>query len=232
MLDLYFWPTPNGFKITLFLEEASLPYNVKFVNIGRGEQFLADFLAISPNNRMPAIVDNAPAGGGAPLSVFESGAILLYLAEKTGKFLSHDTRERFHTLEWLFWQVGGLGPMFGQANHFSRYANEKIPYAIDRYSKEANRLLGVLDRRLAQAPFLAGDNYSIADMAAFPWAIGAERIGQSIDDFSCAKRWIETIRARPATSRAMAVGKERRANDLDEEAKRVLFGQTAQSEKR
>ena len=232
MLDLYFWPTPNGFKITLFLEETSIPYNVKFVNIGRGEQFAPEFLAISPNNRMPAIVDSEPEDGGAPITVFESGAILLYLAEKTGKFLSHNVRDRGRTLEWLFWQVGGLGPMFGQANHFMLYANEKIPYAIDRYGKEANRLLGVLDRRLAEAAFLAGDEYTIADMAAFPWAIGGEKIGQPLTQFSNVTRWADAIRARPATSRALSVGKERRAATLDEDAKRVLFGQTAEAGKR
>jgi GST-like protein len=167
MITLYYWPTPNGHKITIFLEEAGVPYRIFPVNIGEGEQFRPEFLAISPNNRMPAIVDDAPEDGGEPLSVFESGAILVYLAEKTGKFLPEDTRGRIRVLEWLFWQVGGLGPMAGQNHHFGRYAPQKIPYAIDRYVKETNRLYGVLDRQLAREPFLAGE-YSIADMAAYP----------------------------------------------------------------
>ena len=167
MIDLYYWPTPNGHKITIFLEEAGLGYTVKPVNIGKGEQFQPDFLAIAPNNRMPAIVDHTPADGGGPLSVFESGAILVYLAEKTGHFLPTDLRGRTTALEWLFWQMGGLGPMAGQNHHFAGYAPEKIPYAIDRYVKETNRLYGVLDRRLAKVPYVAGE-YSIADMAAYP----------------------------------------------------------------
>ena len=164
MIELHYWPTPNGHKITIFLEEVGLPYRIKPVNIGKGEQFQPDFLKIAPNNRMPAIVDLNPADGGAPLSVFESGAILTYLAEKTGRFLPHDPRGKAHVLEWLNWQMGGLGPMAGQNHHFSQYAPEKIPYAIDRYVKETNRLYGVLDRQLAKHPFVAGD-YSIADMA-------------------------------------------------------------------
>lgn len=170
MIDLYYWPTPNGHKITLFLEEAGLPYQIHPVNIGRGDQFKPEFLAIAPNNRMPAIIDHAPKDGGAPISVFESGAILLYLAEKTGLFLSADLRLRVQTLEWLFWQVGGLGPMAGQNHHFSQYAPEKIAYAIERYVKETNRLYGVLNKRLANRPFIVGE-YSIADMACYPWIV-------------------------------------------------------------
>ncbi|HTA64869.1 MAG TPA: glutathione S-transferase N-terminal domain-containing protein, partial [Xanthomonadaceae bacterium] len=169
MIDLYYWPTPNGHKITLFLEEAGLDYTIKPVNIGAGEQFAADFLAISPNNKMPAIVDRAPADGGAPISVFESGAILLYLADETGRFVPRDPRGRAACLEWLFWQMGGLGPMTGQYGHFNVYAPEKLPYAIERYTKEVHRLLDVLDRRLQASAFLAGDDYGIADMASYPW---------------------------------------------------------------
>src|SRR5919197_271476 len=179
MLDVYYWTTPNGHKITIFLEEAGLPYNIKAVNIGKGEQFKSEFLAVSPNNRIPALVDHAPTGGGKPIAVFESGAILLYLAEKTGKFLSHDLRVRTDTIQWLFWQMGNLGPMAGQNNHFSNYAQEKIPYAMDRYRNEVNRLYGVLNRRLADHQYLAGD-YSIADMASYPWVTIHERQHQNI----------------------------------------------------
>src|SRR5271165_6329044 len=203
MIDLYFWPTPNGYKITWMLEEVGLEYNIIPVNIGAGDQFKPEFLAISPNNRMPAIVDHEPAGGGAPVSVFESGAILLYLAEKTGKLIPADLRGRVEVLEWLFWQMGGLGPMAGQNHHFSQYAPEKIRYAIERYVKETNRLYGVLNKRLADRPFLAGD-YSIADMAAHPWIVPYERQGQNLDDFPHLRRWFETINNRPATIRAYA----------------------------
>ncbi|MCB8875576.1 glutathione binding-like protein [Acidisoma silvae] len=203
MIDLYYWTTPNGHKVTLFLEEAGLDYRILPVNIGRDEQFQPDFLKIAPNNRIPAIVDQAPAGGGAPISVFESGAILLYLAEKTGKFIASDLRERVATLEWLFWQMGGLGPMAGQNHHFNHAAPEKIPYAQNRYIKETGRLYGVLDRRLADRDFLAGD-YSIADMACYPWIVSHERQSQNLDDFPHVKRWHETIKARPATVRAYA----------------------------
>ncbi|MEJ2118095.1 MAG: glutathione binding-like protein [Alphaproteobacteria bacterium] len=227
MIDLYYWTTPNGHKITLFLEESGLPYRIVPVNIGAGEQFHPDFLAISPNNRMPAIVDHEPEGGGAPVSVFESGAILLYLAEKTGKFISADLRGRVEVLEWLFWQMGGLGPMAGQNHHFSQYAPEKIPYAIDRYVKETNRLYGVMNKRLADRDFLAGD-YSIADMAAYPWIVPHERQGQNLNDFPHLKRWFETIAARPATERAYARAKEVNTQAImTDEAKSVLFGQTA-----
>ena len=187
-----------------FLEEAELPYAIHPVNIGKGDQFEPDFLAISPNNRIPAIVDRDPAEGGAPISVFESGAILLYLAEKTGNFLARTSASRVATLEWLFWQIGSLGPMAGQNHHFRLYAPEKIAYAIDRYVKETNRLYGVLDKRLADRSFVAGD-YSIADMAIYPWIVPYENQGQKLDDFPHLKRWFETIAARPATQRAYAL---------------------------
>ncbi|MCK6551151.1 glutathione S-transferase N-terminal domain-containing protein [Myxococcota bacterium] len=228
-IDLYYWPTPNGWKITIFLEEVGLPYRVLPVNIGRGDQFKPEFLAISPNNRMPAIVDPDPRDGRTdPVVLFESGAILTYLAEKTGRFLPRDARGRAETMVWLFWQVGGLGPMAGQAHHFRQYADEKIPYAIDRYTKEVNRLYGVMERRLRTRPFLAGE-YSIADMAAFPWVVPYERQGQDLAQFPQLKRWFETIRARPAVERALAVGAELRSAPMDAEAKKVLFGQTAAS---
>ncbi|MEI9926674.1 MAG: glutathione binding-like protein [Sphingomonas sp.] len=230
MIELYYWPTPNGHKITLFLEEAGVPYQIHPVNIGAGDQFKPDYLKFSPNNRMPAIIDRAPAEGGAPISVFESGAILLYLAEKTGKFLPPDVRTRFETIEWLMWQMGGLGPMAGQNGHFGVYAPEKIPYAIDRYVKETNRLYGVLNRRLEGRPFIAGD-YSIADMACYPWIVPHEAHKQNIDDFPNLKRWFEAIAARPATIRAYEKGGEVRsyAAPMTDEARKVLFGQTAAS---
>ena len=201
MIDLYYWPTPNGHKVALFLEETAMPYRLVPVNIGKGEQFKPDFLAISPNNRMPAIVDHTPLAGGAPISVFESGAILLYLAEKSELYLPADVRGRTEVMEWLFWQVAGLGPMAGQNHHFSRYAPEKIPYAVDRYIKETRRLYGVLDRRLANRDYLAG-GYSIADMAAYPWVVPHEAQAQNLNDFPHVKRWFDTIKARPATIRA------------------------------
>ena len=232
MIDLYYWPTPNGHKITLFLEETGTPYRIVPIDIGKGDQFKPDFLEIAPNNRMPAIVDPEPKGGGAPVSVFESGAILLYLAEKTGRFLPQDLRGRTKVLEWLFWQMGGLGPMAGQNHHFSAYAPEKIPYAIDRYVKETNRLYGVLDRQLEGRDFIAGD-YSIADMAAYPWTVSYERQGQKLEDFPALKRWFEAIKARPATVAAYAKGEAiNRPTEMSEEAKKVLFGQTATSHKR
>lgn len=233
MIDLYYWTTPNGHKVTLFLEEAGLPYRIHSINIGKGEQFAPDFLAIAPNNRIPAIVDNDPAGGGAPVSLFESGAILLYLAEKTGRFLPADLRGRTEVLQWLFWQMGGLGPMAGQNHHFRNYAPEKIPYAIDRYVKETNRLYGVLDRRLADRRFVAGDDYTIADMASYPWIL-PEPQGQTIDDFPNLKRWRDEIAARPATARAYALVKQVNPNApgiRTEEERRILFGQTSGSQK-
>jgi GST-like protein len=204
MIDLYYWTTPNGHKITMFLEEAGLPYSIKPINISKDEQFAPDFLKISPNNRIPAIVDHEPKDSKGPLSVFESGAILLYLAEKTGKFISYDARVRLQTLEWLFWQMGGLGPMAGQNHHFNNYAPEKIPYAIDRYVKETSRLYGVLNKHLAERDFIAGD-YSIADMACFPWIAAYQRQQQSLVEFPHVKRWFASIHQRPATQRAYAL---------------------------
>ena len=227
MIDLYYWTTPNGHKITLFLEEAGLEYGIHPVNIGKGEQFQPAFLAISPNNRIPAIVDHAPADGGKPISVFESGAILLYLAGKTGKFIPKDLRGQVTTLEWLMWQMGGLGPMAGQNHHFANYAPEKIQYAIDRYVKETSRLYAVLDKRLAGRDFIAGREYTIADMACYPWVM-PDRQGQDIEDFPNLKRWLAAIRARPATARAYALVKQvnPQAGGIRTEAERkVLFGQ-------
>ncbi len=207
MIDLYYWTTPNGHKITLFLEECELPYRLIPVNIGKGEQFQVDYLRISPNGKIPAIVDTAPADGGEPLPMFESGAILLYLAEKSGRFLPSDPRGRWEALEWLFWQMAGLGPMAGQNLHFTQFAPEPVPYAIDRYVKETARLYGVLNQRLADRPFIAGE-YSIADMACYPWTVPHERQRQNLDDFPHLKRWFEAIAARPATRRAYARAQE------------------------
>ncbi|MDE1165901.1 MAG: glutathione binding-like protein [Pseudomonas sp.] len=204
MIDLHYWTTPNGHKITLFLEEAGLAYNVHPVNIGKNEQFEPAFLKISPNNRIPAIVDTAPADGGAPISLFESGAILLYLAEKTGLFIAQDLRGREETLQWLFWQMGGLGPMAGQNHHFNAFAPEKIPYAMKRYIDETARLYGVLDKRLADREFVAGNDYSIADMAIYPWIVPYERQSQDLNSFPNLKRWFDNVKARPATVRAYA----------------------------
>jgi GSH-dependent disulfide-bond oxidoreductase len=227
MIDLYYWPTPNGRKITVMLEEVELPYKVIPVDIGRGAQFAPEFLAISPNNRMPAIVDHEPLGGGGPLSIFESGAILVYLAEKTGQLMPSDTRGKYEVLQWVFWQMAGLGPMAGQTHHFREYAPEKIPYAIDRYTNEINRLYGVMDRTLEQRPYLAGE-YSIADIAAWPWVVPWKVQGQNMDDFPHLKRWFDAIAARPAVARGRAVGRELpRKNPMDDEARKVLFGQSA-----
>jgi GST-like protein len=227
-IGLYYWPTPNGWKISIMLEECGLPYEVKLVNIGKGEQFAPAFLKISPNNRMPAIVD--PDGpDGEPISVFESGAILQYLARKTGLFYGSNERQRASVEEWLFWQIGGLGPMAGQAQHFRQYAADKIPYAIDRYTNEVNRLYGVMDRRLAHHAYLAGD-YSIADMACVGWARGWERQGQDLEQFPYFARWLEAVLARAAVQRGLEVAGELRQNvDLsrDDEARKVLFGQKA-----
>jgi len=227
-IDLYYWPTPNGWKISIMLEECALPYQVRYVNIGKGEQFAPDFLKISPNNRMPAIVD--PDGpGGAPISVFESGAILQYLARKTGRFYGSNAREQVAVEEWLYWQVGNLGPMAGQSNHFRNYAAEKIPYAIERYTNEVNRLYGVMNRRLADREYLAGP-YSIADMACIGWAKGWERQGQNIAKFPHFSRWLDAVLSRPAAKAGLAVDMADRPKvDLakDEEARKVLFGQTA-----
>jgi GST-like protein len=205
MIDLYYWTTPNGHKISLFLEEAGLPYRIHPINIGKDEQFQPHFLKISPNNRIPAIVDHQPADGGEPLSLFESGAILLYLAEKTGRFIPQDPRGRQECLQWLFWQMGGLGPMAGQNHHFNRFAPEKLPYAIQRYVKETARLYGVLDKRLADRAFVAGAEYSIADMAIYPWIDRHVWQEQNLDDFPHLRRWYLAIQARPATVRAYAL---------------------------
>ncbi|AGI24164.1 glutathione transferase [Pseudomonas sp. ATCC 13867] len=230
MIELYYWPTPNGHKITLFLEETGLDYRIHPVDISAGDQFKPDFLAFSPNNRMPAIIDTAPTDGGEPITVFESGAILVYLAEKTGQFLPSDVRGRKTVLEWLFWQVGGLGPMAGQNHHFVQYAPEKLPYAMQRYVNETNRLYGVLDRRLKKVPFLGGEHYSIADMASYPWVVPWERQQQDLDDFPHLKRWFETIATRPATVRAYEKGKPFQSRpSVTEEGKKILFGQTAAS---
>lgn len=228
MIELYYWPTPNGHKITMFLEEAGLDYIIHPVDISAGDQFKPEFLAFSPNNRMPAIIDTMPADGFEALTVFESGAILVYLAEKTGRFLPKDDRGRKTVMEWLFWQVGGLGPMAGQNHHFGQYAPKKIPYAIDRYVKETNRLYGVLDRRLADRIYLAGDDYTIADMASYPWVVPWRRQQQNLDDFQNLRRWFETVRARPATMRAYAKGEPYSNRPaVTEEGKKILFGQTA-----
>ncbi|WP_373541577.1 glutathione binding-like protein [Chamaesiphon sp.] len=200
-IELYYWPTPNGHKITIFLEEANLEYQIFPINIGAGDQFQPDFLKIAPNNRMPAIIDRAPTDGGAPISVFESGAILQYLAEKIGKFLPTSLRERQTVMAWLFWQMGGLGPMAGQNHHFVQYAPEKIPYAIDRYVKETARLYGVLDRQLANKDYIAGD-YSIADMACYPWIVPHEKQHQNLADFSNLQRWFVRMQSRPAVINA------------------------------
>ena len=226
-IELYYWPTPNGWKISIMFEECGLPYTVHSVNIGKGDQFKPDFLAISPNNKMPAIVD--PDGpGGEPISIFESGAILQYLGRKTGRFYPTDERRRVEVDQWLFWQMGGFGPMLGQAHHFRIYAPESIPYAIDRYTNETNRLYGVLDRRLAGRDFVAGE-YSIADMAIFPWAKLWERQGQDIEQFPNVRRWLDANLARPAVQRGLAVNAaDRAATNMDDPAVRaVLFGQRA-----
>jgi GST-like protein len=227
-IDLYYWPTPNGQKVSIMLEECALPYNLHIVNIGKGDQFKPEFLAISPNNRIPAIVDpNGP--GGQPISIFESGAILQYLGRKTGQFYPTDERKRVAVEEWIFWQVGGLGPMSGQANHFRIYAPEKVEYGINRYTNEVNRLYGVMDRQLAKHEYLAGE-YSIADMASVGWVKGHDRIGQKLEDFPHLKRWYEALMARPAVERGIAAGadapnKYNLATDKDAQA--VLFGQKA-----
>lgn len=226
MIDLYYWTTPNGHKITMFLEETTTPYTMHPVNIGKGDQFKPEFLKISPNNRIPAIIDHAPADGGAPISIFESGAILLYLAEKTGRYIPKDIRGRTDVLQWLFWQVGGLGPMAGQNHHFASYAPEKLPYAIDRYVRETSRLYGVLDKQLANRDFIAGE-YSIADIASYPWIVSHEKQQQNLDDFPNLKRWFEVIAARPATIRAYEKAKiiNTQPTINSEEARKTLFGQ-------
>jgi len=225
-IKLYYWPTPNGWKITIMLEELGVPYEVIPVDIGKGAQFEPDFLKISPNNKMPAIVDpNGP--GGEPISVFESGAILLYLGRKFGRFYPADERGRVEVEEWLMWQMGGFGPMLGQNHHFSQYAPEKIPYAIDRYRNESHRLYGVLDKRLRDREYIAGD-YSIVDMAVVGWARLHERQGIDKAEFPAFAAWLDRMLARPAVARGLAVaGELRREVATDEEAKKVLFGQRA-----
>jgi GST-like protein len=230
MIELYYWPTPNGHKITLFLEEAGLDYEIHPVNIGAGDQFKPEFLAFSPNNRMPAIIDRDPVDGGEPITVFESGAILLYLAEKTGKFLPSDVRGRKTVTEWLFWQMGGLGPMAGQNHHFVTYAPERIPYAMDRYVNETNRLYGVLDRRLEGRDFIADTGYSIADMACYPWIVPHERQKQDLNDFPNLKRWFDAIAARPATKAAYAKGESiNKTPTVNADSAKILFGQNAKT---
>lgn len=229
MIDLHYWTTPNGHKVSIFLEEAGLPYTIHPVNIGKGEQFQPEFLRISPNNRIPAIVDQDPAGGGGPLSVFESGAILLYLADKTGRFIPQDLRGRTEVLQWLFWQMGGLGPMAGQNGHFHMAAPEKIPYAIERYVKETARLYGVLNKQLEGREYIAGD-YSIADMACYPWVVPHKMHEQKLEDFPHLQRWFNTVQARPAVQRAYAlvqqVNPPRELSTEEKEAQRkVLYGQ-------
>ena len=229
MIDLYYWTTPNGHKITIFLEETGLEYRVRPVHIGKGEQFHPDFLKIAPNNRIPAIVDNAPADGGAPFSLFESGAILDYLAQKSGRFLPQDSRARFQVRQWLYWQMGGVGPMVGQNHHFNHYAPEKIPYAIERYVKETARLYGVLDRQLVGREYVAGD-YSIADMAIYPWAKLWQGQQQKLEDFPQMARWLERMAARPAVRRAYALAEEVNRDPqalMSAEARKLLFGQSA-----
>ncbi|XGV96170.1 MAG: glutathione binding-like protein [Leptolyngbya sp. BL-A-14] len=229
MIDLYYWTTPNGHKITIFLEEVGLPYTVIPINIGAGDQFKPEFLKIAPNNRIPAIVDHEPATGGEPISLFESGAILLYLAEKTGKLIPADLHGRAEVLQWLFWQMGGLGPMAGQNHHFSQYAPEKIPYAINRYVNETGRLYAVMDKRLSDREFLAGE-YSIADIASYPWIVPYERQGQSLENFPHLKRWFEAIQSRPATVRAYAKADEFKNQAISPDQSRdLLFNQSAQT---
>jgi len=226
MIDLYYWTTPNGHKITIFLEETGLPYTIKPINISKGEQFNPEFLAISPNNRIPAIVDHKPAGGGAPLSLFESGAILQYLAEKTGRLLPHDLRGRWECLQWLYWQMGGLGPFAGQNHHFRHYAPEKHPYAIDRYVRETGRLYAVLNKRLSNRSFIGGE-YSIADIACYPW-VQPVRQAQDIADFPHLGRWLAEIKARPAVERAYALAAKINVKPAvtDEASRAILFGQS------
>lgn len=223
MIDLYYWPTPNGWKISIALEEMALPYRMIPINIYRGEQFTADFLAISPNNRIPALVDHDPPDAGEPLALFESGAVLLYLADKSGRFVPRDVRARFDVIQWLMWQIGGLGPMLGQHGHFFLYAPEKLDYAIERYANEARRLFGVLDRRLDGREHICGA-YSIADMACWPWVVTYKRQGIALDDFANVRRWYDALKRRPGLRRGYDLGRELRNFVPDEEARRRLFG--------
>jgi len=224
-IDLYYWPTPNGWKITIFLEEAGLPYNLVPVDITSGDQYESEFLEVSPNNKIPAIVDQE-GPDGEPMSLSESGAILIYLADKTGKFLPEAPRDRYLVLQWLMFQMGHVGPMLGQAHHFRGYAPEKIPYAIERYTNEAARLYGVIDQRLSEAEYFAGEGYTIADMAIYPWVVSHEKQGQDLDDFPDLKRWYDGMESRLAVRRALEVGKElrRSLDEMDEDTRRTLFG--------
>jgi GST-like protein len=227
MIELSYWTTPNGHKVTIFLEEAGVPYKITPIDISKGEQFKPEFLAIAPNNRIPAILDTEPADGGAPLSIFESGAILEYLADKHQQFLPTAAREKFEVLQWVYWQMGGLGPMAGQNHHFVQYAPERIPYAMERYIKETNRLYGVLNKRLADREFIAGA-YSIADMASYPWIVPHERQQQRLEDFPHLERWFEAVAARPAVQRAYELAKQINvAPTVTPESHALLFGQTA-----
>lgn len=222
MIELYYAPTPNGWKISIMLEECGLPYKVVPMQLGKGDQHKPEFLELSPNGRMPAILDHAPADGGGPFSVFESGAILIYLAEKSGQLLPAEPRARSQVLQWLMWQMAGLGPMLGQHGHFLLYAPEKIPYAIDRYGRETRRLYGVLDARLAEGEYIAGD-YSIADIACFPWIMTHRAQGLTLDDYPNIKRWYALLRARPKLQAGLALGKEER-RPMDEQARKILLG--------
>ena len=223
MIDLYGWPTPNLFKVTILLEELGMPYNAIPVDIGRGDQFRPDFLKISPNNKMPAIVDS-DGPDGKPLAMSESGAILMYLAEKSGRFMPMEIRERYQVIQWLMFQMGGIGPMLGQVHHFRQYAPEPIPYAIDRYTKEAGRLYNVVDKRLSEVPYLAGE-YSIADMAVFPWLRLYERQGQKLEDYPNLKRWFDAIDARPAVKKGVTIlADKRRPGPMDDKQREILFG--------
>ena len=224
-IDLYYWPTPNGWKATIILEETGLPYKLVPVDITSGDQFEQEFLRISPNNKIPAIVD--PEGpDGEPMSLAESGAILIYLAEKSGRFLPGTPREGYLVLQWLMFQTGHVGPMLGQAHHFRGYAPEKIPYAIERYTDEAARLYGVMDRRLSETEYFAGEEYTIADMAIYPWLVSHEKQGQDLEDYPALKRWYEGIESRPAVNRALEVGKKlrRSLDDMDDDTREILFG--------
>jgi GST-like protein len=230
MIDFYYWPTPNGWKISIMLEECGLDYRVIPINIGKGDQFQPEFLAISPNNRMPAIVDHDHDIDDEPLSIFESGAILLHLAEKTGRFIPQDKRGRKETSEWLFWQVGNLGPMAGQISHFVNYAPQDQDYSKTRYGNEYNRCIGVLERRLEGREYILDDYYSIVDMACWPWILIAKPLGQPLDDFPNVARWRQTIKNRPAVQKGVDLGKEwRRSAPPDDEERKILFNQTAQS---
>lgn len=230
MIDLYYWTTPNGHKITMYLEEAGLEYRINPINISKGDQFTPEFLKIAPNNRIPAIVDHAPQDGGEPIAIFESGAILLYLADKTRRFIPQDLRGRNQCLQWLFWQMGGLGPMAGQNHHFVQYAPERLPYAMDRYVNETSRLYGVLNKHLSDGrAYICGD-YSIADMAAYPWVVPHERQRQDINNFPSLQQWFERIRNRPATHKAYELAKSINiAPTVDDESKSILFGQDAKT---